>query len=133
MRNSDRWITPGVVIIGLLCATLAVLATIGGVAYLTARGVDPDPLLKMAAQAVTALGALGSFVVTLATRRTAAKTERNTGVLAAEHRQVAEAVYDIADTMPRPPAAPPRHSYPDTEVRPLVPPINGAAPAARGS
>lgn len=128
MRSSDRWITPGVIIVGLLCATLAVLATIAGVAYLTARGIDPDPLLKLVVQAVTALGSLGAFVVTLATRRTATKTERNTGHLT-------NAVLDVVDAMPRPtaPAAPPRHSYPDTEFQPAVPPLNGATPAARGS
>lgn len=128
MRNSDRWITPGVIITGLLGATVCILATIAAVAWLTARGMDPQPMLQLVAVAVAALGSTGSFIVQLVNRRTTTKVERQAGRLA---NNVADVV-DIIKPPVRPAAPPPvpptevrsrRHAYPDT----------GAAPAARGS
>jgi hypothetical protein len=84
------------------------------VAYLSARGVDPDPMLKTVGALVAAATSVGTLLLQLVNRQTVAKTERNTGVLAA-------AVYDVADAIPRPGG--PRHAYPDIE----------AAPAASGS
>lgn len=125
-RDSDRWITPGVVIVALLTLGGLTALLIVAVAWLTARGVDPDPMLRTVGALVTGAGTLATLVVTLASRQTVAKTERNTGVLAT-------AVTEVSAAMPRPPAAPPplaaapaprrRHAYPDT----------GAAPAVSGS
>jgi hypothetical protein len=124
MRNSDRWITPGVIIVGLLGATVCILATIAAVAWLTARGMDPQPMLQLVAVAVAALGSVGSFVVQLTNRRTTTKVERNTGNLA-------NAVADVVDTITppvraaAPPPVPPteirhrRHGYPDTGATPV--------------
>jgi hypothetical protein len=100
VRSSDRWLTPGVLITLILCATVCTLGVIGGVMWLTERGIDPDPMLKLAAQALAAVGGLGSFVVTLASRRTMTKVERNTGHLE-------NAVYAVHDALPRP--VPARH------------------------
>lgn len=115
MRNSDRWITPGVVIVMLLVGGVCVLATIAAVAWLTREGLDPQPMLQLVGVAVAALSSMGGFVVQLLNRAATTKTERNTGVLAS-------AVYEVADAMPKPVPGP-RHAYPDTE----------AAPALRGS
>lgn len=81
---SDRWVTPGVVIAGIITAGLVVAVVAGGVTYLAARGVDPDPMLKLTAQLVGAVGSLGTLVLQLVSRTTVAKTERNTGVIAGE-------------------------------------------------
>lgn len=115
--RSDRWITPGVLVTGILTAGVVVLGTIAAVAWLTERGLDPDPMLKLVGIAVTAAGSLGSFVLQLVNRRSVTKTERNTGLLAS-------AVYDVADAMPRPVV--PRHAYPETVEA-------SAAPGLRGS
>jgi hypothetical protein len=82
---------------------------LAAVAYLTARGIDPAPMVTTVGVLVAAAGTLGNLVLQLASRSTTTKVERNTGVLAS-------AVYDVADAMPRPVAAPPRprHGYPDT-------------------
>lgn len=110
MRNSDRWITPAVIIVALLVGGVLVALLIAATAWLSARGADPDPMIKTVGAVVTGLGSLATLTVTLATRTTTAKTERNTGVLAA-------AVYDVADAMPRPGG--PRHASPDTGATPV--------------
>jgi hypothetical protein len=128
---SDRWVTPGVIITALLVAGGVVSSVVGAVAYLTARGIDPDPLLKLAATLVGAVGSVGTFVLQLAQRTTAAKTERNTGVLVGVVDELAAAVPAIA---PAPAAAPPREpayvvnlddddGHPETQQRVTVPPI----------
>lgn len=116
MRNSDRWVTPGVVCVGILTVGGVVLGVAVLVAYLAARGVDPAPVLDLTAKIATAAGSLGTLALQLVGRRTTAKVERNTGVLAA-------AVYDVADAMPKPV---PRHAYPETIEA-------SAAPGPRGS
>lgn len=85
-RDSDRWVTPTVVVAGLMVAGVIVLATIGAVTYLSAIGRDPDPMLKLVAQVATAVGSLGTLLLQVTGRQTVAKVERNTGVLAAELR-----------------------------------------------
>lgn len=80
-RNSDRWITPGVIITFLLVVGLVVAAIVGGVAYLMARGIDPDPMLKLATTLGAAVFSVGTFVLQLAQRSQNSKTERNTGAL----------------------------------------------------
>jgi hypothetical protein len=118
VRTSDRWVTPAVVVTALLCGTLVVLSVAGCVTYLTARGIDPDPMLRLVAQVATGLGSLGTLVLQLVTRRTTSKVERNTGVLAT-------AVYDVADALPRPV---PRHAHPETTEVDMR-----GAPGPRGS
>jgi hypothetical protein len=119
-RASDRWITPGVVVAFLLVAGALTLATIAAVTYLTARGVDPDPMLRLAAQAVTAVGSLGTLALQLVNRATVTKVERHTGVLAG---RVSEAI----DALPAPaPAAAPVWDDPTAEHRvpvPAIPPL----------
>jgi hypothetical protein len=114
VRNSDRWVTPAVIVTGLLVAGGLCALLIAAVAYLSARGVDPDPMLKTVGALVAAATSVGTLLLQLVNRQTVAKTERNTGVLAA-------AVYDVADAIPRPGG--PRHAYLEQE----------AAPAASGS
>lgn len=126
MRNSDRWITPGVVIVGLLVGGVCVLATIAAVAWLTREGLDPQPMLQLVGVAVAALGSVVSAVVQLLNRASTTKTERNTGQLTAAVVDFA-AVVDRRTTRAAPPPVPaaerPRHRYPET----------GATPVPRGS
>lgn len=128
-RSSDRWVTPGVIVAGILTAGVVVLGIGAGVVYLTANGRDPDPILRLVAQIVTAVGSLGTLLLQLANRQTVAKTERNTGLLAREVAYVAEAVEDSG-----------RHHTPEpadlapvelTQRHPLVPvpPGTRTAPA----
>lgn len=94
-RQSDRWITPGVVCVGIVVAGLVVLGIAGLVAWLSAHHDDPTPMLHLAAETATAAGSLGTLGLSLVSRRTVARTERNTGWLA-------NAVADVAEAMPRP-------------------------------
>jgi hypothetical protein len=122
-RNSDRWITPGVIIAAILTIGVLVAIVAGGVTYLTAMGKDPDPMLRLVAQVATAAGSLGTLLLQLFGRVTLAKTERNTGILAGAVDQLA--------TTPAPPPAPAPVPYvvnlddePVTRAAP-VPPIPG--------
>jgi hypothetical protein len=81
-RQSDRWITPTVVVTALVVGAVLVLAVVAAVTYLAAIGRDPGPMLDLVAKVVTAIGSLGSLVVSLANRATATRTERNTAPLA---------------------------------------------------
>lgn len=140
-RRSDRWITPGVIIAGLIVAGLVTMTVAAGVTYLTARGIDPDPMLRLVAQVTTAVGSIGTLVLQLVGRSTVAKTERNTGVLA---ENVAAALStpapapalpayvddeDLADEEPREYYGRLRQSAPPEETgeypRVSVPPIPG--------
>lgn len=105
-RNSDRWLTPGVIITGLLVAGLIVSSIVGAIAYLTARGIDPSPLLKLAATLVGALGGVGTLVLQLAQRAQNSKTERNTGVLAGVVDDLRAAVPVIEPAAAAPATAP---------------------------
>ena len=104
MRETDRYLTPGVVVTLLLVLGVVLLGTIGCVAWLTSIGRDPDPMLKLVGAWVAAGSSTVTLVLQLANRATVAKTERNTGVLA-------NAVYEVADKMPQPV---PRHAAADT-------------------
>jgi hypothetical protein len=81
-RQSDRWVTPGVVIVALLGLLTLALATIGGVAWLVAIGRDPAPLLQGLGAVVASLSSLGALGLQLANRSTVTKVERNTSGLA---------------------------------------------------
>ncbi len=80
-RSSDRWVTPAVVCTALVVGGLLVLAVVASVTWLTAQGRDPDPMLRLTAQVVTAVGSLGTLVLQAAGRATTAKVERNVGRL----------------------------------------------------
>jgi ABC-type phosphate transport system auxiliary subunit len=105
-RSSDRWVTPGVVCVGIITVGLVVLGVAGLVAYLAARGIDPAPVLDLTAKVATAAGSLGTLTLQLVSRRTVAKTERNTGLLTS-------AVWELSDSLPSRPPVPqpvPRHA-----------------------
>lgn len=122
---SDRWVTPGVVIAGIVVGGLVVAVVAGGVTYLAALGIDPDPMLKLTAQLVGAVGSLGTLVLQLVGRTTATKTERNAGITAG-------VVVDLVDALPAAAAAPspsPRYvddlddHEPATQQRTEIPPL----------
>jgi hypothetical protein len=91
-RDSDRWITPRVVAWALFCGTVLVLAVVGAVTYLTARGLDPDPMLSLVGNLGTAVAAIGTLLLQLTGRATTTKVERNTGLLAAKVDETAAKV-----------------------------------------
>jgi hypothetical protein len=112
LRDSDRWITPAVVIVGLLVGGGLVALLIATVAWLAARGVDPAPILKTVGALVAGATSLVTLIVQLASRQTVAKTEANTGQLKA-------AVIDVVQHLntqaaPPPPGPPSRHAAPPT-------------------
>lgn len=98
-RESDRWVTPGVVIWFLILGTLIVLGVIGAVTFLTARGFDPKPVVELVAQLVTAVGALGGLVLQLVNRRTVTKVERNTGQSTTVVADLVDAVDAVRETV----------------------------------
>jgi hypothetical protein len=125
-RKSDRYVTPGVIIAALIVAGIVIIFVAGSVAYLTARGIDPDPMIKLVTTVGAALLSLGTFVLQLVGRPTAAKTERNTGVLAAHVGGLAAAVNNPPAPAPTP-ALPPPPEGPSTAFGGL-PPVPVAAP-----
>jgi hypothetical protein len=104
-RDTDRWVTPRVVVWGLLAATIVVLAAIGSVTYLTAIGKDPSPMLDVVSQVGTAVAALGALAVQLANRATVTKVERNVN-------QQTKATEDLAAVVAD--QAPLAYGYPET-------------------
>jgi hypothetical protein len=112
-RDSDRWITPRVVALALFLATILVLAVIAAVTYLTARGLNPDPMISLVAKVGAAIGTLGTLALQLSGRSTVAKIERNTGsTLPAKVEdigaQVQQALWvDERSTTALPPVPPP--------------------------
>lgn len=78
-RDSDRYITPQVVCVALVVGGVLVLAVVGSMVFLTLRGLDPDPMLKFTAQVGGGLAAVMNLWVSLAGRKTTAKTERLAG------------------------------------------------------
>jgi hypothetical protein len=118
VRNTDRWVTPGVIITGLLVAGVVVLSVVAAVAYLAARGVDPDPLLRLVASLVAAVGSLGTLALQLTTRATTAKVERNTGRLNSATERVVQELDKRAG----------RHASPPTDPMGTAP---AAAPGSR--
>jgi len=127
-RSSDRWVTPGVVMVFLVVAATVVIAVFGAVTYLTVRGYDPAPVVDLVATLVAAAGSLMTAVLTLMSRKTTSKVERNTGLQARELMNLNDRLSDPA----------PRHAYPETSYTPgrSLPPVpvadSGTAPAANG-
>lgn len=111
---SDRYITPGVIVSLILSGALIVCGLGGAVTYLTARGIDAGPVVQLVGVLVTAVTAVGHFLLSLVGRTTSAKIERNTGQWAA----ATGAIVDHLDTtgVTTPPAE-------DT-----APPLIGAGP-----
>lgn len=99
-RSSDRWLTPAVIIAGLIVGGLVVASVVGAVAYLAARGIDPDPLLKLSATLVGAIGGVGTFILQLAQRAQNSKTERNAGVLVGAVDDLAAVVSTVIPPAP---------------------------------
>lgn len=95
--KSDRWFTPGVLIALIVVAGTVIAVVAAGMAYLTAQGYSPDPMLKYVGLLGTGLITGINLLLTVAGRTTATKTERNTGVLAGSVASVASTVYDVAD------------------------------------
>jgi hypothetical protein len=121
-RKSDRWVTPGVIIAAILVAGLLLAVIAGGVTFLASKGIDPDPMLDLVAKVGTLITSTGALVLQLTGRATAAKTERNTGVLAGVVADVAAA------PAPPPPRQAPAYVIdldddPPTEQRVTVPPL----------
>lgn len=83
-RRSDRWLTPAVVIVGIIAAALVVVAVAVLVAYMVARGIDPAPVVQLAGTAAAGVTSLGTLILQLVGRRSQTKTERAAGILAAE-------------------------------------------------
>lgn len=110
--KSDRWFTPGVLIAAIVVGGVVVAVVAASVTYLTAQGIDPDPMLKLVANVGTGLFALLNLVLTMGMRTTATKTERNTGVLVGNTASVAGTVYDIADHLAAAQRAPATASLP---------------------
>jgi len=117
-RSSDRWVTPGVIVAALLVGALVVLA---------ARGINPDPMLRVVSDIATAVGAIGTLLLQLVGRRTVTKIERNTGLLPARVEDVAAKVedalwVDVHGTQQLPPVPPPVR---DTQRHPFAPAHEG--------
>lgn len=89
-RSSDRWVTPGVVCTALVVGGVLVLAVVASVTWLAAQGRDPDPMLRLVAQVVGAVGSMGTLLLQLTGRATTAKVERNTGQLTSAVVQVVD-------------------------------------------
>lgn len=112
-RNSDRWLTPGVIIAALIVGGLVVASVVGSVAYLTARGIDPDPMLKLAGTLVAAAGSVGTFVLQLGQRAQNSKTERNTGMVVSAVDELAAVVSTVVP--PSAHTAPPAYERIDVD------------------
>lgn len=82
VRNTDRLVTPAVVVTGLLVSGVIVLGVVAAVTFLTWSGRDPGPMLDLVAKIVTAVGSLGALVLQLANRAQVSRVERNTAPLA---------------------------------------------------
>lgn len=78
-RQTDRWVTPGVVVAALALGTLVVLSVVAAVTYLTARGLDPDPMLSLAAEVGGSVALVANLLLTLTGRAGQAKVERVAG------------------------------------------------------
>jgi hypothetical protein len=117
-RKSDRWITPAVIIAFVIVGGVVACVLAASVAYLTARGIDPDPMIKLVTTTLAALGSLATFVMQLVNRSTTAKVERNTGTLP---DVITDAVTGAvtAALPPAPPAPDPVTGYAGSSLPPV--------------
>lgn len=132
-RRSDRWVTPGVIVWGMLLGTLLLLAVIGSITFLTWRGLDPDPMIRLTANVAAAVGTVGTFVLQLVTRRTTTNVETKVGQLVPavvdtlDELDAARAMGRHADPAPEP--ASDATAFLDPGTRPHPFPGRGTAPA----
>jgi len=68
IRASDRWVTPGVIIVGLLVVGLVLVVLVAATAWLTHEGVDVDPMLQLMREWATTAAAIGALLLQLANR-----------------------------------------------------------------
>lgn len=125
MRDSDRWVTPRVVAVAIAGVVVIVLAAIGAVTYLSARGVDPAPMLKLVGAIAAGASGVLSLFVQLANRVTITNTQRQAGRLATH---VGDLV-DVVDAQTAPAVEP------DPWTRaflPPVPPADATRPGRHG-
>ena len=116
-RASDRWVTPGVVVAGLLVAGAVTLGVTAALVYLVAIGRDPEPVLSMLAQVIGVITGPAMVALQLANRASIAKAERNTGTAPAKTAELVEQrIYGAA------------HS----PIDPMACPGHDAAPAGAG-
>lgn len=134
LRNSDRWMTPGVVIALLLTGGGLVALTVAAVTYLTARGIDPAPVLDLPAKIGLAIGSLGTMVITLTARFSQAKVERTAGTLGPALEDHTAAIDQLASDV-RDALSYGGHAAAQTGYARTMPPVptNGTAPAVPGS
>ena len=118
MRDTDRWITPRVVLALIAAAVVVVLASLASVTYLAARGIDPAPTLKLAGGIATAALTTINTLLSLSQRRTTTKVERNTGQIKGALIDVATVIDERTTRAAPPPPVPPRHAYPETAATP---------------
>jgi hypothetical protein len=111
-RRSDRWVTPSVIVAGILTAGVVTLGLTAGLVFLQYKGVNPQPVIDLVTKIVTAIGALGSLLLGIANRATTAKTERNTGII-------------IGQTTPPDPPYYKDDMAPETSRLPHTPPVPG--------
>lgn len=124
MRDSDRWVTPRVVAVAIAGVVAIVLAAIAAVTYLSARGVDPAPMLKLVGAIAAGASGVLSLVVQLANRVTITNTQRQAGRLATH---VGDLVDVVADAPALPAADPWTRAY-----LPPVPPADAGRPGRHG-
>lgn len=142
-RQTDRWVTPGVVVAALALGTLVVLSVVAAVTYLTARGLDPDPMLSLAAEVGGSVALVANLLLTLTGRAGQAKVERVAGRELPARLDDIEAKVDAAlyldaenataaaDVTQVDPSRLPLPPVPTTRPSPLYG-GQGAAPAAGG-
>lgn len=115
-RESDRYVTPMVVVWAMVLGTFILLGIVAAVTFLTWQGFDPAPVVELVANLVAAIGAMGTLGLQLVNGARTAKVERNT----------------------RGGYVPPADAPPPTDRlgrRSALPPVpgRGTAPAAGGS
>lgn len=141
-RQTDRLLTPAVVMVALVLGAALVVVVIAAVTFLAARGYDPKPVVTLATAAGGAAVALVNLLVNLGARAGVAKVERTTGAdlpqalnaQAAELFQLRSAIQEhhalLDEALYEPP--PPRHAADDaTVIRPTAgkPPLPGRVEA----
>lgn len=98
-RASDRWVTPTVVTVGIVVVGGLVGLTIVATGYLSLRGIDPDPMIRLVMDVSGNASAFIVLLLTLIKRKTDTKVERNTGELGNELSAVKAELRDIADAL----------------------------------
>jgi hypothetical protein len=145
-RTSDRWVTPAVVVTGLLVAGVVLLGVVAAMTFLTWQGRDPDPVLRLAMEALGTVALVANLLLTLAQRAGVAKVEKRTGGLEQRTGGLENVVHHALDELDArtaaqvPPPAPPDVTELHGPILPPVPdstlrhPFRGqnAAPASGG-